>query len=52
MIEVYKQWKYLKIILFTGITETGGNLIFYGISFAMNDIGLSYGVNNLLLGTT
>ena len=52
MLSVYKNWKYLKIILCTGITETGGNLIFYGISFAMDDIGFNFGIDNLLLGVT
>lgn len=51
ILQVLKQWKYLKIILCTAITESGGNLIFYGIEFAINDIGFSYGVDNLLLGS-
>lgn len=34
------------------IVESGGNLCFYGIQYAVNDIGYSFGVNNLLIGLT
>lgn len=32
------------------IVESGGNLCFYAIQYAVNDIGYSFGVNNLLIG--
>ena len=47
-----KQWKYLKIILFMGITESGANVFFYGIEFAVDDIGFNYGIDNLVMGIT
>lgn len=34
------------------IVESGGNLCFYGIQYAVNDIGYSFGLNNLLIGVT
>lgn len=34
------------------ITEAGGNLFFYGIEYAIDDIGFNYGVDNLVLGST
>lgn len=34
------------------ITEAGGNLFFYGIQYAIDDIGFNYGVDNLVLGST
>lgn len=46
------KWKYIKIILCMSIVESGGNLCFYGIQYAVNDIGYSFGVNNLLIGLT
>lgn len=32
--------------------EAGGNLCFYGIGFAINDIGYSFGAMNLAIGLT
>lgn len=34
------------------IVESGGNLCFYGVGYAINDIGYSFGFMNLLLGIT
>lgn len=34
------------------IVESGGNLFFYGIQYAIDDIGFNYGVDNLVLGGT
>lgn len=34
------------------VVEGGGNLFFYGVEYAINDIGFSFGVNNLLIGIT
>ena len=47
-----KQWKYLKIIICMGIAESGANVFFYGIEFAVNDIGFNYGFDNLVMGIT
>ena len=35
-----------------GITESGANVFFYGIEFAVDDIGFSYGFDNLVMGIT
>ena len=50
ILSVFRQWKYLKVIMLTGIVKIGGNLIFYGTSFVINDIGVNFGINSLLLG--
>jgi hypothetical protein len=42
----------LKIIILVAITECGGNLFFYGIEFAIDDIGFDFGIDNLVLGST
>lgn len=34
------------------IVESGGNLFFYGIEYAIDDIGFNYGADNLVIGTT
>ena len=52
MWKILKQWKFLKIILFMGIVESGANIFFYGIEFAVDDIGFSYGFDNLVMGIT
>ena len=52
MWQTIKQWKYLKVILFMGITESGANVFFYGIEFAVDDIGFNYGFDNLVMGIT
>jgi C4-dicarboxylate transporter len=46
------KWKYLKIIICMAIVESGGNLCFYAIQYAINNIGYSFGINNLVLGLT
>lgn len=46
------KWKFLKIIICMSIVESGENLCYYGIEYAINDIGYSFGVNNLVLGLT
>lgn len=46
------KWKYLKIIICMSLVESGGNLCFYGIEYAINDIGYSFGINNLVIGIT
>lgn len=48
----FKNVKYLKIIILTALTEAGGNLFYFGIEFAIDDIGFSYGVDNIVLGAT
>ena len=35
-----------------GITESGANVFFYGIEFAVDDIGFNYGFDNLVMGIT
>lgn len=47
-----RQWKVLKIILLVAITEAGGNLFFYGIEYAIDDIGFNFGIDNLVIGGT
>jgi hypothetical protein len=42
----------LKIIILVAITECGGNLFFFGIEFAIDDIGINFGLDNLVLGLT
>jgi hypothetical protein len=44
------KWKYLKVIICMSIVEAGGNLCFYAIQYAVNDIGYNFGINNLLIG--
>lgn len=34
------------------IIESGGNLLFYGIGYAINDIGYNFGIMNMVLGLT
>lgn len=52
MWQTLKQWKYLKIIIFMGIVESGANVFFYGIEYAVDDIGFDYGTDNLVMGIT
>lgn len=47
-----RKWQYLKIIICMGITESGANILFYGIQFAVDDIGFNYGFDNLVMGIT
>ena len=50
ILSVLREWKYLKVIMLAGIVKIGGNLIFYGIAFVINDVGVNFGINSLLLG--
>lgn len=38
--------------MLTALTEAGGNLFYFGIEYAIGDIGLGYGIDNLILGST
>ena len=44
------KWKYLKVIICMAIVEGGGNMSFYVIAYAINDIGYSFGIMNLAIG--
>lgn len=35
-----------------GIVESGANVFFYGIEYAVDDIGFDYGTDNLVMGIT
>lgn len=50
MFNAITKWKYLKIILCVSIIEGGANLCFYGLEYAMSNVGYSFGTNNLLIG--
>ena len=48
---IFKDFKYLKILLLVASVEIGVNAYYYGIQFSLGKIGTNFGYNILLTGT-
>lgn len=47
---IFKDWKYLKVLLLVAVCEVAINMVYYGIQFSLGKIGTSFGYNILLMG--
>lgn len=48
---IFKDFKYLKILLLVASVEIGVNAYYYGVQFSLGKIGTNFGYNILLTGT-
>ena len=47
---IFKDFKYLKILLLVAVCEVAINMVYYGIQFSLGKIGTNFGYNILLMG--
>lgn len=47
---IFKDFKYLKILLLVAVLEIGANAYYYGVQFSLGQVGTNFGYNILLTG--
>lgn len=47
---IFKDFKYLRILLLVAVLEIGANSYYYGIQFSLGNIGTNFGYNIILTG--
>lgn len=48
--QIFKDFKYLKILLLVAAIEIAANAYYYGVQFSLGNVGSSFGINILITG--